>query len=617
MKKGMVVFRNLILFLAAGVVCGLLSMTLVYMLPVNEKSENIRESMEVFEAEGWYPVLPYMESFTKYGVYADEPGRLDNFTDEIMISTAADSVDGEWLYHAMYVKGYSYYWHGYTIILRPLLLLMNYGEIRKLNAILQVFLIGVLALLLYKRKGVLWSFWAVTIYALLVPAALGMSLQFSWVFYIGIIGTVVLLRWEGFFKKNYRIYYLFLIIGVLTSFFDLLTYPLFTWGIPMVIWIALDGREGEKHRLKDVVVCGLCWILGYGGMWVGKCLLASLILHSNVIETALYEVAYRSGLGSQEETTSYLNILLENARKLIGVQGLVLSLGWGICIVFGLVKARGRVVVDKCLSFTLISISTFAWYFVLQEHTHMHQWFTYRIYAVFFGALLAALISAVESGNDAIDIVRPLAMKLALAVALALALFVTLQYKTELWYHNGNYTARQVALGEGMWAEEIITPRYNEIRKINLGIGAEAGDKGEFRIEIYSEEGLIYQKNIPIAEVQESTFYELPINIDTKGNRIRMRVSATDCEDSGAYILVTEGEMPLPECSELTLDGETLGGQMTQGFTYWWFYGKKECVNYFFNSAGTLLLLFFDILCVINIIWRKPNTLRLVKGKNL
>lgn len=81
----------------------------------------------------------------------------------------------------------------------------------------------------------------------------------------------------------------------------------------------------------------------------------------------------------------------------------------------------------------------------------------------------------------------------------------------------------QVALGEGMWAEEIITPGYNEIRKINLGIGAEAGDKGEFRIEIYSEEGLIYQKNIPVAGA-------LGIDLGRRG------LGRTD--DIGFYLLV-------------------------------------------------------------------------------
>lgn len=616
MKDGFIVFRNLICVLAAAVLCGFLSLTLIYMLPLNEDSVTVRQSEEILASEGWYPVFPYMEAFANFGEYTDEPGRLDNFTDEIMISSASNRVDENWAYHAMDVKGYSYYWHGYVLLLRPLLFLLNYGEIRKLNALLQMFLVGILALLLYKRKGALWSFWAVTIYALLVPAALGMSLQFSWVFYIGMIGTVVLLHKENFLKQNFRICYLFLLLGILTSFFDLLTYPLFTWGIPMVVWLALDERTGEGHRLKEVVICGLCWILGYAGMWSGKCLLANLVLHRDVIGSAISEVTYRSGMGMEDGTVSYLSVLLGNIRKMIGVQGLMLSLGWAACFAVRLIKCGGRVALDKCLSFTLVAFSSFVWYYVLRQHTDIHQWFTYRIYAVFFGALLVALISSVEPGNVTIHAARRPAMKCALAGVVILAFWASLQYKTEWWYHNGNYAANRIALEEGAWVEESILPRHDEIYGVNLGIGAE-GDKGEFLIEFYGADNLIYEKTVPAAELEGAGFYELPVKFRTKGQEIRMRISVSGCEESAAYVLVTQGEMPLTECSELSLNGEALGGQMIQGITYWWFYGKKECANFFFVCAGALLLLLYDVLYEINMMNGRLSAKKRQNGKNL
>lgn len=613
-KQGFTVFRNLMLILAIGVLCGILSLTLVYILPVNEELDNVRESAEILETEGWYPTWPYMEEFTRFGIHTDEPGTLDNYTDEIMISTAANSVDGKWLYHAMDMKGYSRYWHGYVVILRPLLLLFNYAEIRKISMILQIFLILVLALLLYKRKGVMWSFWVATIYAMLSPAAMGMSLQFSWVFYIGIIGSIVLIRWTDFFSSNHRIFYLFFVLGGMTSFFDLLTYPLFTWGIPMIVWIAMDGQKGEKHRLKEIVICGMCWVLGYGGMWFGKWLLATLILHRNVISNAWSQVVYRSGLGSAE-TDTYGDTLLENIRKVIGVQGLLLSLGWSACMVFRLVKTRGKVATDKCLSFTLIAVSSFAWYFVLREHTYLHQWFTFRIYAVFFGALLAALISAVEAKAGDVNIVKPMMMKCVWTVIFIISFLISLQYKNEWWYHNGAYAAKQIDLEEGSRIEQSIIPRHDEICKLDLGLGA-VGDSGEFLIEIYSSEDvLIYEKSVPVADTKQAVFYELPVDIKTGGNELRLSISAVNCDGSDAYVLVTQGEMPLEECTELTKDGEPLGGQMTQGITYWWYYGKKECLNFFLNSIGTLTLLFLDILCVISMAGK--NTINWVKGKSL
>lgn len=83
---------------------------------------------------------------------------------------------------------------------------------------------------------------------------------------------------------------------MLTSFLDLLTYPLYTWAFPLLLLILLS-EDGQKalNYVKTVVVSGLGWILGYAGMWFGKWALAGWIVHRNVIQEAWKEVLFRSG----------------------------------------------------------------------------------------------------------------------------------------------------------------------------------------------------------------------------------------------------------------------------------------------------------------------------------
>ena len=68
-----------------------------------------------------------------------------------------------------------------------------------------------------------------------------MSLQYSPVFYISVISTLfVFLKYD---RYRERIFFIFLVSGMLTSFFDLLTYPLLTWGMP-ALWLILIKEEG-------------------------------------------------------------------------------------------------------------------------------------------------------------------------------------------------------------------------------------------------------------------------------------------------------------------------------------------------------------------------------------
>lgn len=186
--------------LAGGVLLtGLLLLAVAYMLPTGRMKSHIAESDEVFNYEGIYPQL-------MYGVKSSQ---LDNYTDGLMYATAIHPGSGNVLRDAMYnaryeyedtnmvqalndyandvsVKeslryelGYARYWHGYLIILKPLLLFLNVGEIRMLNLIMQTLFLSVLLYLIIQKYGAPYAVPVIMTVLLLNPVALPLSLQFS------------------------------------------------------------------------------------------------------------------------------------------------------------------------------------------------------------------------------------------------------------------------------------------------------------------------------------------------------------------------------------------------------------------------------------------------------
>ena len=561
--------RNLFFLLMVGFFSGVFLMFLAYLIPVN--SNHIASSKQILEDEGWYPVMPYIKGFTEFGTNANAAGRLDNFTDGIMIETAAADTQGRPFHQAIDVNGYSYYWHGYVTILRPLLYFLDYGEIRVLNQLLQILLIFVLAGLLTRKKGLKGALLVLSVYVLLMPAALGMSLQYSWVFYIGVAASIILVRYENWFRANNRIYYLFIVIGMLTCFFDLLTYPLFTWGIPMILWLVLDNpQSGEKKRLMMVVGCGLCWILGYGGIWAGKWVLTEILLHKGAIAEAWNEVRYRAGMieGTDGDTAGFIDVLKHNFAKFYNVQTLFLLIGWGIWFVVRFWKCRGSLYTGKSLSLSLVACSSFVWYLVLHNHSYVHSYFTYRTLAVSFGALLAFFIITTEEEckmDGFCWCVRAYSVPIIIGV---ISILIAMQFREEYMVHNGNYEPRQIVLEEGNTIIQSMYPRYKELKYLNLGLKAEGKLDGVFVVEIYQEDELIFSTRLQAKDVADSGFYYLPVHVKVDKQECIIYITFEEIEDTTAYISVTNGEFPLTEWGNILLDGSELNGQMTGAICY-------------------------------------------------
>lgn len=590
MKKYVAVLSKLLLIMILSIAGGVLCMTFAYMLPVSEESDNVKKSVEMLRQEGWYPNMPYVQAFSgEYGIYPESPAILDNYTDELMIKLATTNPNGNYLKAAM-VDGCARYWCGFVSVIRPALLFLDYSEMRMLNILLQLFVLGVLALLLYNRLGKMWCFWVLSIYAFLTPYAMGMSFQHSVVFYIGMLGTIVLVKWEKFWSEKSRYIYLFLVLGILTAYFDFLTYPLFSWALPMIVWIAMRKSDYLREHLKLIVSAGLCWCLGYGGMWSGKWLVASRVLHTAIRELIQNKIALHSIYEGAEYT--FAQTLMNNLGKWINVQVTVVLLAWTVWFIVMFLKRKGRVHVGKCIPFTIIAMGSFAWYFVMRYHTMVHAFFTYRILCTAFEAVLAAYICMQDEKEESGPVSGRVSVT-GLILTFVISFLIVLQCKSQFSSFNANYPPRHVLLEEGVSFSETIKPTFHKIGTLTLGLEA-TSEEGEFFVEIHKGDKVLAQRVIPFSEVMLGGMYPVAWDLNTDKQELELYITARNCGDSYGYVYMTDEIYVLEECSEAYIDGNPAGGQLTQQLSYIALPGVKTCINYMLIAMGAVMLLVAD-----------------------
>ena len=389
------------MLIAFGLI-GYLLLAGVYYLPTERMEKNMRESVHIFYAEDNYPqLMEYKNS------------QLDNFTDGIMLLTASNP-NHENIWHAainaeryrtsdtpvqtildVYGDGvedadntyYARYWHGYLVFLKPLLLLFGYGQIREIMMFCQLGVFAILLLMLAKRSVkliipvfLMWIF--------LNPVVTMMSLQFNTVLLITFLSMIAIV-WiddKKIIKDSYAWSIFFMTIGVLTSYFDLLTYPLLTLGAPLALWLVFNFSERFRKNFLNLFQMSAFWGIGYAGMWSLKWILGSLITGENVIGDAVEQMAYRTSSVVEDAAVSISHMAHElqySARQYTWIFALILL---SVYFVFQILKLK-KLNINLLISFAVISVFPAVWYLALKNHSFVHHWFTYRelsisIYAI-------------------------------------------------------------------------------------------------------------------------------------------------------------------------------------------------------------------------------------------
>ena len=305
-------------------------------------------------------------------------------------------------------KDYSRYWHGMAALIRPFMLFTDIDGIKLIGTITAFVLLAVnTALLIIKRQ----YFAAGALVAALMCVHvwnIGISLEYQ----PAVLVTLALLPLYILFEKNDgALSILAVISGVMIAFFDFLTCETLTILIPLIIVFIMRKQDNRLPEFKGCFLltmkCGTAWFLSYSGAYIVKWSAASLVTGENKFAAALTSVEERL-VGEAEEldpVAQFFLAPLANISTLFGGYGRV---SWGniaagliiSAVVLGSVFYLFRSSEKYDRSFTLIMLILgalpFVRFFVLNNHSYLHEFFTYRALASTILALFAMLWYSLE-----------------------------------------------------------------------------------------------------------------------------------------------------------------------------------------------------------------------------
>lgn len=398
--------RNQLILLIGGALAGLLALILVYCIPTEPMEEHIYQSLPMLEKE-----------FVSSELIDGYPGSLTgSFTDCLMLENAvyqshehtmleqilfmyrgeSGMGDGWATGYSLtdYIEGieqpreveYARYWHGYLVVLKPLLFLTTFNALRIMSSAFQLILVGMIVIGLCRRKEEFLGMAFLVSMPFLYYFGLYASLSLSICFYIMAGLMLMQLKWDEGLRKHGWYGEFFLIAGMLTSYFDFLTYPLITLAFPLCVCLYLD-KDGANKGLKRLVGYSMEWGVGYLGLWVLKWVLADILTGGSVIKVGLDAILERADVAASESTRmgGFFFVLRQNMSAYFNWGFYLLGLGIAVWLIRTILKKKKEITKKTfCEGMVLLAVALYPliWFFFTQNHSDEHWIFTFKILAV-------------------------------------------------------------------------------------------------------------------------------------------------------------------------------------------------------------------------------------------
>lgn len=391
-------------------------MTIIYMIPTDRIDKNVGSSFKQIAIEGAYGDL-----------FSWCTSKIDNFTDSLIMLEAAYSGEGSALEQAMKIErksvigwnnpwahmiieyendeelpvplkqikemydgglpdteNYSRYWHGYLVFVKPIMFLTNYIGLRVINSVVQIALLGLIVFLFFKkgRKELLLPY-LISIGFLCLPVT-AINIQFSTCYYIITISVILMLLLGEKLKNKENFFFLY--IGISVAFFDFLTYPLATFGIPAVLYFCMNmnGEKSLKENILKLVKLLFCWCFGYGLMWGIKWIWATAFTDQNVIFEAFNQIALRTSVADEGRALSAFDAISSNLHWFFDTPFTIIMIVFLateciICVKKQMKKKLpAKEILKMAAPFLIIGALPFIWYSLTVNHSCIHSWFTHK-----------------------------------------------------------------------------------------------------------------------------------------------------------------------------------------------------------------------------------------------
>ena len=348
----------------------------------------------------------------KTAAYTGEESLLAKAAGGYRVDMPAEPGQSEWDAFCNYVSGpesptgggmcYARYWHGYTLPLRLLLCVLDVANLQMVLYFAQLALLClVLCMMKSRGLGLLIPGFFLS-YFLLMPFSMSICLQYVPVSMLMLIACVLILRWDEDIARAVTLPAFFAVLGVLTNYLDLLTFPMVSLGFPLVLLLALRMRRGEGgwSLFLLTALCGCSFALGYGGMWALKWIFTGLVFGWHSLWGIFTQITLRSSSNGGE--ISRIGVLMENLNVILAKKSYLLLIGLsGLLTLLPTAKAliKIRRMDLRALNLLLPAAAVAVWYLVMANHSYDHTYFTYRNAAVMVFAGFAFIACLTKRGD--------------------------------------------------------------------------------------------------------------------------------------------------------------------------------------------------------------------------
>lgn len=300
---------------------------------------------------------------------------------------------------------YTRYWHGTAMFVRLMHLVTDVNGMKWFGMTAALLLLLITVALLVKRRN-----YELTGVLLLSLASVQIwNIRLSMEYQPAFIICFLLCPMYLWLEKRADVWLVGLSVagGVLVAFFDFLTTETVTLLLPLILVVTVRAEENRLGSLRDnvrlMVKCGIAWLLAYAGTFFVKWTAVSAVTGENKYRTAVSSVGERIGGSLQGEGSDQFLVRIPmaeaaNLSALFGGEsrvdmmrifaGLAISvLVLGSLLYLFRKKRSGTAAALLALLGSVVIVR----YAVLNNHSYLHSFFTYRALVSPIMALLAGM----------------------------------------------------------------------------------------------------------------------------------------------------------------------------------------------------------------------------------
>lgn len=422
LNKWVVIILKSIGIIIVSAIIGWALLLLAYMVPTNKIAENVKNSEQYFGKLNMFEwcsscIVPGMDSIVSFEAIYEGPESLVDkslsvyrYQDE-SIFPETQMVQGTYLSDAATKMSYARYWHGYLAYVKPMYYFLTFNQFRIINVIVHLSLLLLLCISFFKKNCKELICPIIFSYLLMGHISSGYGFQNSHIFIITMIASIILvLKFDRINAGIENVWTLFLLIGINIAYFDYLTYPAFSFGIPAAIYFYMKSKKEQKlldkgilNKLKEFVILGIAWVTGYVGMWSVKWIIATLFTDNNIIQDAFMTIGSRTSTVSGEYNLIPPKVYWINMRAFFTTPFVVLVGIYLIALIVIIISKKYYKYAAYNTILLIICMIPFAWFTLTQNHSWEHSAFTMKSLAITSFAGLIWLQSVIMVGKQKMD----------------------------------------------------------------------------------------------------------------------------------------------------------------------------------------------------------------------